>query len=417
MNKTKAFILIAALSMLGANARAGLKVDFTAIGGRVTGTVQEVSDNVCIKVNTVAEKVQEFYTGSKLRTMYETAKALKEDVATAAASVQDTYENTQKKINETSGSIADLKNNLTDEYEKTVSELTNSKAGQMADLTKQLAAKEQEIADYKQNAENKLTANQKNAATNLKILHEMYGASANDDTKKMIAAQISVTETELSGYGEQAKQFKDDEDAFFKDDDGYQQLESERKMLQQQLADFGISNGKELLKSTFGSMLKKDDKQKKAEYNTMIAENFLLPDEVENDTNVKRVLNHRNQVLISDIKNAFLSAAEQKKGFDEDIERLTRKKDNMAAVDSKLTSANLLIEQRIEDINILYKYTNLLIADMRLKTSLNVRNQKYRLENYDKDPAVLNLDNYIFTADDVPTDAKEKSFLDGVTGR
>ena len=160
-----------------------------------------------------------------------------------------------------------------------------------------------------------------------------------------------------------------------------------------------------------------DDKQKNAEYNAMIAENFLLPDEVENDANVKRVLNHRNQVLISDIKNAFLSAAEQKNGFDEDIERLTRKKDNMAAVDGKLTSANLLIEQRIEDINILYKYTNLLIADMRLKTSLNVRNQKYRLENYDKDPAVLNLDNYIFTADDVPTDAKEKSFLDGVTGR
>ena len=167
MNKTKAFILIAALSMLGANARAGLKVDFTAIGGRVTGTVQEVSDNVCIKVNTVAEKVQEFYTGSKLRTMYETAKALKEDVATAAASVQDTYENTQKKINETSGSIADLKNNLTDEYEKTVGELTNSKAGQMADLTKQLAAKEQEIADYKQNAENKLTANQKKCGDKL----------------------------------------------------------------------------------------------------------------------------------------------------------------------------------------------------------------------------------------------------------
>lgn len=417
MNKIKVFILTAALSMLGANARAGLKVDFTAIGGRVTGTAQEISDNVCIKVNAVAEKVQEFYTGSKLRTMYETAKALKEDVATAAASVQDTYENTQKKINETSGSIADLKNNLTDEYEKTVGELTNSKAGQMADLTKQLAVKEQEIADYKQNAENKLTANQKNAATNLKILHEMYGASANDDTKKMIAAQISVTETELAGYGEQAKQFKDDEDAFFKDDDGYQQLESERKMLQQQLADFGVSNGKELLKSTFGSMLKKDDKQKNAEYNAMIAENFLLPDEVENDENVKRVLNHRNQVLISDIRNAFLSAAEQKKGFDEDIERLTRKKDNMAAVDGKLTSANLLIEQRIEDINILYKYTNLLIADMRLKTSLNVRNQKYRLEDYDKDPAVLNLDNYIFTADDVPTDEKETSFLDGVTGK
>ena len=120
MNKIKAFILTASLSMLGANANAGLKVDFTAIGGRVAGTVQEVSDKVGTKVNTVAEKVQEFYTGSKLRTMYETAKSLKEDVATAAASVQDTYENMQKKIEETSGSIADLKNNLTDEYDKTL---------------------------------------------------------------------------------------------------------------------------------------------------------------------------------------------------------------------------------------------------------------------------------------------------------
>lgn len=417
MNKIKVFILTAALSMLGANADAGLKVDFTAIGGRAAGTVQEVSDKVGTKVNTVAEKVQEFYTGSKLRTMYETAKSLKEDVATAAASVQDTYESTQKKIEETSGSIADLKDNLTGDYEKTVGELTNSKAGQVADLTKQLAAKEQEIADYKQNTEDKLTADQKNAATNLKILQEMYGAAADDDTKNMIAAQISVTEATLTGYGEQAKQFEADEEAFFKNDDDYQQLEDERKMLQQQLADFGISNGKELLKSTFGSMLKKDDKQKNAEYNAMIAENFLLPEDVENEDNVKKILKHRNQVLADDIQNAFLSAAEQKKGFDEDIERLTRKKDNMAAVDGKLTSANLLIEQRIEDINILYKYTNLLIADMRLKTSLNVRNQKYRLEDYDKDPAVLNLDNYIFTADDVPTDEKETSFLDGVTGK
>ena len=76
-----------------------------------------------------------------------------------------------------------------------------------------------------------------------------------------------------------------------------------------------------------------------------------------------------------------------------------------------------MIEQRIEDIKILYNYTNLIIADMRLKTSLNIRNQKYRLLNYDKDPAKLNLDNYVFTVKDMPTDEDKTGILAGVTDK
>ena len=88
----------------------------------------------------------------------------------------------------------------------------------------------------------------------------------------------------------------------------------------------------------------------------------------------------------------------------------------MASVDYKITAVNLLIDQRIEDINILYNYTNLMIADLRLKTSQNMFRQDYRLKTYGKDPAVLNLDNYIFTKEDVPTDEGQTSFLDSVTG-
>ena len=416
MKKFKALILVVAMLLPSFDANAGLKVDFSAIGGRVVGMVQEISDKVNTKVNTVAEKVQAFYTGSKLQTLVESAKALKKDVATAAASVKDTYEGAQKKIDEASKTISDLKD-AKDEYAEKLGELSGSKTSQMTDLTKQLTSKEQEIADYKKNAEDKLLADQKNTVTNLNVLQAMYAEETDDKIKGLLASQILITEADLAGYNEQAKQFKDDEDAFFKDDENYQKLADDKKLLQRQLAEFGISAGKELLKSSFPSLLKKDDKQKSAEYNAMIEENFLLPDDAENEDNVKRVLKNRNKVLVADIENAFLTSAKLKNGFDDDLERLELKKDNMAAVDSKLTSANLLIEQRIEDINILYKYTTLMIADMRLKTSLNIRNQKYKLDNYDKDPAVLNLDNYIMTSEDIETDEFEKSPLEGLTGK
>ena len=42
-------------------------------------------------------------------------------------------------------------------------------------------------------------------------------------------------------------------------------------------------------------------------------------------------------------------------------------------------------------------------------------NQDHRLKNYDKNPAALNLDNYIFTKDDIPSDEGKESFLDSVT--
>ena len=54
---------------------------------------------------------------------------------------------------------------------------------------------------------------------------------------------------------------------------------------------------------------------------------------------------------------------------------------------------------------------------MKLKTALNMLNQDYRVKDYEKDPANLNLDNYVFTEDDVTSDEGEKGFLDGVKAK
>lgn len=415
MQKNKFVILLLALTCVGAEARAGLKVDVAATAGKVVSVVEETAEKASTVVNTVAGKVQEFYTGAN--TAFESVKALKEDVAAAASSVQDTYENTQKKIDEVTGTVEGLKDKAVKTYEEQAEGLTGSDAGQVSQITKQLTDKEKEVDDYKKNTETKLWANQQAALANLQILQNLYNNATDDEVRNMIATQIAEAELDAQKYTAQAEQFEKDEDSFLKDDETYQKLLEEKKQLETQLAEFGIDTGKEFFQTALAPMLKKSPEEKTTEYNAMIKENFLLPDEPENEPNVKRIRTHREEVLTADVKNAFITATQSKLHFDDDIERLERKKDNIAAVDAKLTAGNLLIEQRIEDIKILYNYTNLIIADMRLKTSLNIRNQKYRLLNYDKDPAKLNLDNYVFTVKDMPTDEDKTGILAGVTDK
>lgn len=415
MQKNKFVILLLALTCVGAEARAGLKIDAAATAGKVVSVVEETAEKASTVVNTVAGKVQEFYTGAN--TAFESVKALKEDVAAAASSVQDTYENTQKKIDEVTGTVEGLKDKAVKTYEEQAADLTGSDAGQVSQITKQLTDKEKEVDDYKKNTETKLWANQQAALANLQILQNLYNNATDDEVRNMIATQIAETELDAQKYTAQAEQFEKDEDSFLKDDETYQKLLEEKKQLEKQLAEFSIDTGKEFFQTALATMLKKSPEEKTTEYNAMIKENFLLPDEPENEPNVKRIRTHREEVLTADVKNAFITATQSKLHFDDDIERLERKKDNIAAVDAKLTAGNLLIEQRIEDIKILYNYTNLIIADMRLKTSLNIRNQKYRLLNYDKDPAKLNLDNYVFTVKDMPTDEDKTGILAGVTDK
>lgn len=58
-----------------------------------------------------------------------------------------------------------------------------------------------------------------------------------------------------------------------------------------------------------------------------------------------------------------------------------------------------------------------MLADIRLKTAQDMMMQDYRLKNYDKNPASLNLDNYVFTEDDIKTDEGRTSFLSKVRAK
>lgn len=409
MKLIKVVIFALFMSVLSSNAQASLKTDISAFAGRVSSTINNTVENIKVKINTAAQKVQEWYTGSKIKSTIETVKALKEDVLTAASTVQDEYQETMDNFDE-------IGDSATDAYEREMEDFQNSQTGQTVELSQQLDDVNKQIDARKEVLLAEVNAKNEAAQENLAILQSMYETTTDEDGKAQLASQIESVQNEISQYGEYSKQIEEGKGEYLEQDSEYSKLQAEKEELAMQLAELSADVGSDALDKFGDAFTNQSDAERSEEYNKVISENFLLREEAETAENVARITQHRQEVLIKDIAHAFYAAATLKLQLDADLERVERKKDNMASVDYKITAVNLLIDQRIEDINILYNYTNLMIADLRLKTSQNMFRQDYRLKTYGKDPAVLNLDNYIFTKEDVPTDEGQTSFLDSVTG-
>ncbi len=409
MKLIKVVIFALFMSVLSSNAQASLKTDISAFAGRVSSTINNTVENIKVKINTAAQKVQEWYTGSKIKSTIETVKALKEDVLTAASTVQDEYQETMDNFDE-------IGDSATDAYEREMEDFQNSQTGQAVELSQQLDDVNKQIDARKEVLLAEVNAKNEAAQENLAILQSMYETTTDEDGKAQLASQIESVQNEISQYGEYSKQIEEGKGEYLEQDSEYSKLQAEKEELAMQLAELSADVGSDALDKFGDAFTNQSDAERSEEYNKVISENFLLREEAETAESVARITQHRQEVLIKDIAHAFYAAATLKLQLDADLERVERKKDNMASVDYKITAVNLLIDQRIEDINILYNYTNLMIADLRLKTSQNMFRQDYRLKTYGKDPAVLNLDNYIFTKEDVPTDEGQTSFLDSVTG-
>lgn len=409
MKLIKVVIFALFMSVLSSNAQASLKTDISAFAGRVSSTINNTVENIKVKINTAAQKVQEWYTGSKIKSTIETVKALKEDVLTAASTVQDEYQETMDNFDE-------IGDSATDAYEREMEDFQNSQTGQTVELSQQLDDVNKQIDARKEVLLAEVNAKNEAAQENLAILQSMYETTTDEDGKAQLASQIESVQNEISQYGEYSKQIEEGKGEYLEQDSEYSKLQAEKEELAMQLAELSADVGSDALDKFGDAFTNQSDAERSEEYNKVISENFLLREEAETAESVARITQHRQEVLIKDIAHAFYAAATLKLQLDADLERVERKKDNMASVDYKITAVNLLIDQRIEDINILYNYTNLMIADLRLKTSQNMFRQDYRLKTYGKDPAVLNLDNYIFTKEDVPTDEGQTSFLDSVTG-
>lgn len=408
MNRIYLFFISFMCLLIAGSAEASIKADISAFSSRVVTTVQDTVITVQTKIDTAAKKFQESQIGSAIKSTVETVKALKEDVTKAANTVKAEYQETVDNANA-------IKDAAVDAYEEEKEKFENSKAGQLTELSKELDDVNKQLEDRTTVLSQELSAKKEAAQSNLVNMQKMYEQTDDEESKAQLSQEMSALEQQIAQYEADAKQIEEAGSDYLKSDEEYNELFSKQAELAAQIAELSANTVADAADSLINAF-NQTDAERSAKYNEVIEENFLGPQEPETAENVSRIIKHRQEVLVKDTANAFYAAATLKLALDEDLERIKRKQRNMSAVDYKITAANLLIEQKIEDIKILYNYTNLMVADLRLKTSRNMFNQDYRLKNYDKDPAVLDLDNYIFTKDDVPSDEGEKSFLDSVTG-
>ncbi len=398
------YFLFFGFLLMAPGVNASLKFDGSATGSRASTAATDSSGAATKETESVANKALELKTlGSKLKAKFEVAKALAADVQDTANAAKDLYDDTVNNATE-----------IKSQYENTINNLKASELGTTANLTKELNSLNEKRKARQENVTEELKAKTSSAQENVNTLRGMYDQAEDESTRQALAMELEEAETQYNDYAAKWESLGKDAESYLQTDSEYKSLSDQIRQVENRLKETG-GEAVALTASFVKSFLKKSDSQKKQQYSQVIEQNFLLPDEADDAKGLDRILKHRNQTLLKDVAHSFYAAAKLKTHLDQDLEQADMKKDNMAAVDYKLTSGNLLVEQRIDAIKTLYNYTNLLLAEMRMKTSQNMLHQAYRPKNYDKDPAVLNLDDYIFTEKDVPTDAGKKSFLDSVT--
>lgn len=384
-------------------AYAGLKMDALSLVERLGVFGSGIAENAGVVTDGVAMTKEVLARGEKVKTFLEKKKLQ--------------FESIKQKVE---GFIPGYEGEDDASYEQEYAAAEEQLAGTQNELETQNENVAEDIEERKEALTDEYTGKKETAEQNLVILNQMLTAAEDDETRAEIEAEIASLEEMLNGYTEAIEDLASENSEILENDSKFQELLNQKEQLENQISE--LVDGVNSLSSKLGlsniqGMLKKDDKTRQAEYNEVITKYFLTEDEPEISEKVDPKVKKRYDDLIEVMADAVVMAAEIKNTYDKQDEDSHRINDNMAGADMQVSALGMQTQQTIQDIEILQKYNKLLIVDLKLKTALNMLNQDYRPKNYDKDPSSLNLDNYVFDDDDIPSDDGEKGFLDGIRAK
>ena len=404
---SKSFVLIiAALLSVSIDAKAIFKLDALSMIERApldfAGDAGEASGVVTDAAAALKEIEQ---SGERAKVLYEKSKMMVEDVTEKVNSVIPGY-----------GEETEDSQVYEEEYAKAQEALDNTPSS--------LDAKAQEaeyaMAERKEALYQEAMGKKQAAEENVAQLEILYEQATDSQTKSTIVNEITEYENQIEQYEAQMADLESENSKILQSDETYQE-ESKKNEAAKEKANEAINAAKDKL----GGMSLKDinaiktmsPEQKTAEYNKVIKENFLLVDEVEDAKGVTRVRKKRAADLVDAIAKAIVACAKFKNAYVKNLEERERVKNNIMGADQQVSSIGMAVEQTIQEIKLLQDYNKLLLVDMRVKTARDMVSQDYRLKNYEKDPASLNLDNYVFTEEDIKSDEGKESFLSDVKAK
>ncbi len=401
MSRKKIFFCVLLLSMMMSfNASAQLKLDGLAGVERVLTSVQTAVESVMKKVNEAAKIFQGSLLGDSASTNWETFKALKSQIKDIVAAGQELYE-------EASSLGADAESIIKDSYEELKDEISSATPVSTATLQKEIDTLDSQMEDRKSVVAEELSAKIKAAQQNEEILTQLYESEEDEETKSNIGLQLAAEESIRAQLQADLDTLSEDGNVYLASDDQYQDLKSQRDTKSQELSE-ALENLKGKAKGLFiQGMIKKSPAEKAADYNKAQASNFASDDEELTQEVVNRINKERVTNLEKDMARTFVTLVDfrKKAAGSEEIESIeenvNKTTGNIASADKTITALRLQNQLKIIELDLLHDQILMESSYLRLKSSLDMLKQPYRLLNPDKDQTQMNLDNYVITKESI----------------
>ena len=390
-------------------AQAVLKFDLTATASNVSKSATTSGKGAADAVDTAVKAKEKLTFLDKIKKWYELQKARVQTIQTAVEAGEQAYGSATK----VADSAKDLYESEKAKIEEEMNKATSGAGGDAARTAKEIEDLNIKLSDRKTVLLEENGAKAQAAQENYNTLKALLANETNDQARAQIEAQMSAAAQSMAEYEENRKQIEQEGDYLINDSE-YKSLLNQKEVLESQFAELATQALKSLASQLASKLSAKTDEEIQQEYQQVLDDNFLKEDEDINDETTKRIMKHRREVLLQDILHAWYVGSQKLVLLPEKLEMADRLSSNILRVDLSSSATSLLIEMRIEELKNLFDYVELMLADMRLKTARNMLNQDFKLKDYSKNPAVINLDNYIFTEDDIVSDEGQKGFLDGV---
>lgn len=422
--KTFSLILICfgLLAQFSANAQfVALKTDGAAAATETNKSIGDQASKVAKEIKKNAEELQNKIVGAieagqeYAASVTETVSAVQENINEIRNTATSAIETGQSVYSDVSGVAGDV-SGAVGAAEGAVSQAAGSGAisalglgGQIDEINKQMTDRLTVVGDD-------LRSKKAAADENVNSYQSMYDSATDPEQQAQLNELLTAALAEQEQYTSALDEFENNQETYMAADEEYSQLAEQLAQLQEQ-KDSLISSETELFSGYFNRMLEMSDGERKEQYQEALKNNFLGKDETETPEANERIMKYRRNESVREQAKVLSLAINQKQNQEADEEKIERSQQNMAAVDHSQTSVNMAIEQRIKDVDILYQYTQLMLADLKYKTARNMLIMPAKLRDYDRDPSVLNFDDYVFTKDSVKSDSQSVNPFDQILGK
>ncbi len=409
MNKNTV-CLCALLIMVANNASAGLKLDALSMLERAPlDFAGDLSETAGVVTDAAAMGKEVYQKGTRAKALFEKTKLKVQNVMEKFDSLMPGYNGEPE-----AGTTYEEQEA---EAEAAVNELPTSLEVESKTLSIEMDDRKDALLSE---AEGRKTTSEENIA----ILNVMLEDADDPQTRAMIQSKINEHQAVVNEQTDIIVDLNSENSEILAQDESYQSLNEEKKQADQKLQDklanaAKIAGVAGMTLSKVAGFLKKSPEEKGAAYSEVLENNFILPEEAKNAESVSRVRKYRTKVLVDSMVEAIVAAAKFQNSLDKEEEESYKIQDNTAGAEQQLSAIAMMTEHKIQETQLLHEYNKLILANMKLQTALNMNNQDYKLKNYspEKNPAVLNLDNYVFDEDDIVTDEKKKGFLDNIKAK